>query len=121
MKHAKKSFYNHEIGSTEDSRILIFNSRTSAYGIMDNDTRSIYECITDKNTVRSGISINKDIVRKLLTNGYIIPNELDEFDLLQVNERFYRFNIQRLTLVVAPTLDCDMSCSYAMRIIRMYI
>ena len=41
----KRSKYNIEIGESNDSRILLFNTRTLSYGIMDSETKVIYDSI----------------------------------------------------------------------------
>lgn len=108
----KKSFYNVEVDKFQDN-ILIFNSYTSALGLMDKKTQNLYyniESIEDWNTTldeeaRSNIKI-------MIENGFLVAFDLDEAASLDVLGDMQKYNPTALNLVIAPTLNCNMACPY---------
>lgn len=108
----KKSFYNIEVDKFQDN-ILIFNSRTSALGLMDRKTQNIYNNIEnienwkalDDEEARNNINI-------MIQNGFLVSSDLDETAALNVLEDMQKYNPSILSLVIAPTLNCNMACPY---------
>jgi len=108
----KKSMYNIEVDSTNDGRILLFNTRTSAFGIMDSESKKIYNSIEKYQRDDFENLTLKKISDSFLSNGYIIAEDIDELGIVKLKERFSKYSGKHLCLTIAPTLDCNMSCPY---------
>lgn len=108
----KKSFYNLEVENFEDGKTLIYNSLTSAIGLMDNNGSRLYDDI--ENIVIDNITDEKEkeILKTLSDNGFIVEKNLDEFKLYKAIGLTKRFNNTAFILTIATTLDCNMACPY---------
>lgn len=109
----KKSKFNIEIDKLNDGRILIFNAYTSSYGILDQETKKIYSDIEhiDLSSIK-----NKSIIDNISTmakNGFLVDQSIDETKLVKYNLGIARFGVvKQKSLIIAPTLNCNMACSY---------
>ncbi len=108
----KKSFYNVEIKTLENGDVLLFNSLTTAFGLMDKKTQDIYYSLDSVNT--GSVPDEEDLrnLETLKTNGFVIDSELNEGKMLNLLGRSARYDLKSLDLTVAPTLDCNMACPY---------
>lgn len=108
----KKSIYNIEIDKLNNGDILLYNSLTSALGIMNNQARRIYYSteLIDENKIQNKEE-NKiiDIMKK---NGFLIDSEMDEFIYLSTLGNIQRFSLNTMYLTIAPTMNCNMACPY---------
>lgn len=108
----KRSFYNIEVDKFQDN-ILIFNSHTSALGLMDKKTQDLYyniENIEDwKNLKDEELKNNINI---MVENGFLTASDLDEPVVLDVLADMQKYDPNVLNLVIAPTLNCNMACPY---------
>lgn len=108
----KKSMYNVEIDRIDNENVLMFNSFTTAFGIMDKRACEIYfhsdlideECVKNKEDQET-ISIMKD-------NGFLVNRELDEYAKLKVIGNMSRYSNENFSLMIAPTMACNMACPY---------
>lgn len=108
----KKSVYNVEIDNLGDKGILLYNTFTGIFGIMDNETQKIYNNIEDtviEDITDEKLSKNVDI---MIRSGYVIPWEVDELLLLKHQRENSRYNRQVLSFTIAPTMNCNMCCPY---------
>lgn len=106
----KKSIYNSEVKKLDNNEILIFNSFSSALGIMNESTQIIYNNIEN---INENSNENSKEIKILKDNGFLVDDQLDEFKLLDLNERLIRYDDSKsLILTIAPTLNCNMSCPY---------
>lgn len=111
MKY-KKSKFNLEIDQLENEKILLFNTRTTALGIMDKKTQIIYDSIEEKSDMEiETLKENQDF-QPLFEYGYVIPDNMDELKLLKIHSQNDKYNKNTFTLTIAPTLDCNMACPY---------
>lgn len=106
----KRSIYNTEVKKFDNGDILLFNSFSSALGVMNKSTQDIYYNIEninqDLNQYSREIKVMKD-------NGFLVNDELDEFKVLDLKERLIKYDESRfLSLTIAPTLSCNMECPY---------
>lgn len=108
----KKSQYNIEVETLDNGSTLLYNTNTSSFGIMDRETRLVYDNI--ENIMESQIESHEQSVgiKTLISNGYVVPKQLDEYGVLKLQERINKFNVQGLGLTIAPTMDCNMACPY---------
>lgn len=106
----KKSNYNIEIDVLENGDVLLFNGMTSAFGIMDKSTKQLYDMI-EKEDIDDINNLTENI-KILLKNGFIIPKDLNELDILTLHSQTNRYLNKSLSLTIAPTLNCNMACPY---------
>lgn len=112
MKY-KKSFYNLEIKKLDNDNIIMFNSFTGAFGVMNNDAQKIYDNIANINEDTLANSNQKQIFDIMKDNGFIVEEDLDEYKKLKVLEYWNRYGEKgSLTITIAPTLNCNMQCPY---------
>lgn len=109
----KKSVYNIIIDKLENDKLLFFNSSKGSFGIMDAQTQTIYNNIENIDICDikdDNIKKNIDIMRG---NGFLIENDIDEVKQLNVLRNIARYNnAGRLSLTIAPTMNCNMNCPY---------
>jgi len=108
----KKSRFNVEIDKLQDGRILLYNTYSGIFGIMDVKTQGMFfnvenidiTCINDEE-LRKNIDI-------MLQSGYIIDIEKDELATLKIERDKFRHPQNSMNLTIAPTLQCNMCCPY---------
>lgn len=108
----KKSVYNVEVENLGEKGLLLYNTFTGIFGIMDIKTQSVFNNIEDtmiEDIADEDLAKNVDIMIK---SGYIIPSELDELSIVKFQRASYRYNRQAISLTIAPTMNCNMCCPY---------
>ena len=105
----KKSIFNIEVDKISDDRILLYNSLTTAFGIMDKNTQEIYDNI-ERYTVEE--SASADTIVTLAKNGFILDDSIDEPSMMKYFFNRNKYNNAKLSLTIAPTLNCNMDCPY---------
>lgn len=108
----KKSLYNVEVDKLENGNILLFNTATSAFGIMNGNTQKLYYnngCINEDLIEDPQ---DKEAINILKSNGFLVEEGIDEFKRMQVSGDLQRYNQQFLGLTIAPTINCNMACPY---------
>lgn len=108
----KKSNYNIEVETLENGNKLIFNTRTSIFGIMDSNSEKIYNNIHNIDISCISDDEEKQNIHTMLQAGYIIKDDTNELDMLKVASLQQRFSKGALALTIAPTMDCNMACPY---------
>ncbi|GAA0790354.1 radical SAM/SPASM domain-containing protein [Hathewaya limosa] len=111
MKY-KKSKYNIIIDKLENGNILLFNTFTCAFGVLQNNNVSFYNDIENVE-VNNLDNEYKELIELMVKQGFIVEEDLDEFQLLKVREKLARYSSTRQRhLTIAPTLACNMACPY---------
>lgn len=109
----KQSNYNIEIKKLDEGEFLFFNSFTGAVCVLDSVSMDILNNIITDDT--SAYTHDKqERLSALKENGFIVPEDFDEFNWLTVRNRGLRYNMDsnRLRLTVAPTMGCNFKCYY---------
>ncbi len=108
MKY-KKSYYNIEVDKKIEDCVLIFNTVSCALSLMDDKTYTLYSEI-DKFEYDENDS---EDIKEILANGYIVPEDFDEFKNIELQHRFARYSASgALHITIAPTMKCNMQCPY---------
>ena len=56
--------------------------------------------------------VDQQIVQELHRGGFLVDDALDEFKFVLISRRINQYSTDTLRLIIAPTLDCNFSCSY---------
>lgn len=107
----KLSGYNIIIDEHKNGDLLIYNSFTSALGILENKNRYIYDNIHNINV---DLLDNEELecLHTMKENGIIIDHDFDEYNSLRVKHYRSRYASDTLVLTIAPTMACNLSCPY---------
>lgn len=108
----KKSVFNIIVDELSSGDALVFNSFHSTFGIMDTATRSIFEEIENMDPASFVKEKDSEAFSILLKNGFIVPLELDELSLIDLENQRSKFDSSKIALTIAPTLSCNMACPY---------
>ena len=108
----KKSMYNVEIDHLDDGSILLYNTYSGIFGVMDKKTQSMYNDI--ENLVISAIEDpeSKENIEILIRYGYVVENDIDELATYKFEREKARIRNGVLGLTIAPTMACNMRCPY---------
>ena len=105
MKLSKYNFHYKLAENTEET--LIYNSRTNALALIENENFKYLSGKTDNIVVE-----NKKLRKNLLRGGFLLDSNVNELDLIKINLLKARFNNDSLGLTIAPTLACNFKCIY---------
>jgi len=102
------SKYNHVYKFYEDvNDKVIYNARTGALAIMDQEYIDAYEKILNNEALE-----NEEIKSQFLRGGFIIEEGIKESDLLKMKMLSSRYSTDSLGLTIAPTMECNFDCVY---------
>ena len=105
----KQSIYNMFIDTGHDSEKIIYNTYSTALSVLNREFEYVYENIGE---LDMDDNENLEKVMLLKDNGYVVDDDIDEFNRICVEERLSRYNKETLDLTIAPTLSCNMDCPY---------
>lgn len=107
MSNYRPSFYNIE-AMVDNDRVLFFNSVSGAIAWINNDIANIIK--TEKNISDE----NLELANELHLKGFLVCEEEDEWSKLLYERQAFIFNPNPTVLgfVIAPTLQCNLSCPY---------
>ena len=92
---------------------LIFNAVSKAVGRFTNrQFKVVKKILSNPNGPASGLDDGIRIKRYLFDNGFIIPSQVSELDLLQNRNRAGIRSLQVFDLILLPTMDCNFDCFY---------
>jgi len=100
----KKSQYN-LIYDLEKDEKLIYNTRTLGLSILEDEEFDVYK------TIELHHSKTK-LISDLYQSGFIVDDDCDELKILSNRLNSERFSKDVLRLTIAPTLNCNFSCTY---------
>lgn len=99
----KESKYN-IIQNIEGDTYICFNSRNNALVELN---RKYVDALKNINEVN-----NQKIIDDLKSVGLILDDSVNEIELLKYFHNKEKFSKNRLTVTIAPTLDCNFACPY---------
>ncbi len=106
MMYYKPSCYNVMCDVDALGRYLVFNTFSGAVAWMNT---SYYEVLTS-NELLGEQSFDPQLSEK----GFLVPSERNEWDIVFQDRQNYLYNDkpERMNFVIAPTMDCNLHCSY---------
>ncbi|MEW5925769.1 MAG: 4Fe-4S cluster-binding domain-containing protein, partial [Candidatus Zixiibacteriota bacterium] len=110
MEKLKASRYNHFV-DMEDGTRLAFNALSCGLAEMDKDSYERYKDLADGNG-HSTEDETDDLLQNLKKGGFLIPEDLDELDVLRAAHYQARFGNNGFGLTIVPTLNCNFACDY---------
>ncbi|QUC03093.1 hypothetical protein [Atopobium sp. oral taxon 416] len=87
--------------------MLLFNTNNKGLLRLDSEFAAKYR---ELETGR--IDPLDDFTGALFTNGFIVDDDIDEFEALLVKNLCLRYNESRAQVTIAPTTGCNFACPY---------
>jgi uncharacterized protein len=110
----KLSLYNH-FQKRPDGSWLAYNARTGAMAIMSAENYAHYQQICGKLSQNGGAqftSEEQELLKQLEYGKFVFPEQFDELEFLKLQHNQARYGDRNLGLVIAPTMACNMACTY---------
>lgn len=87
-----------------ERKVYLYNSFSGSFCSLN---QSVYE------EIQTGYSESSPYFNMLLSEGYIVPEPLDEFGRFLLRQKDYFFgNKESIRFVIAPSLACNLNCIY---------
>jgi len=106
MKPSKYNFFFPY--EADDSKMIAYNSFSNALALMDKDKYEAFDVFCNSQTFID----DKELTKQLKRGGFLVEDDYDELRLIRLQMLKSRFNTDTLTLVIAPTADCNFRCPY---------
>ena len=110
----KPSRYNH-FQPWGNGGVLAYSAMSGAVATMTDENYGVYQRIVDKLSVDPESEMDEQeqvLLRQLFYGKFVCPSHVDERETLQFIHNMDRYNQSGLGLVIAPTLACNMACTY---------
>ena len=93
-----------------DDTTIFFNATTCALAVVDDNFLKVVDDI-EKNAYNE-IKYDPQLISDMKTSGCIIDDDIDELERLEFFRNISKYDITKLALTIAPTLDCNFRCKY---------
>ncbi|MBQ9342486.1 MAG: SPASM domain-containing protein [Lachnospiraceae bacterium] len=100
------SHYNFIKKTKDEDKYLLFNSRTGCLSLLDEEHYKAFKSFPDKDIA------DEDFKKQLRRCGYVVDKLEDEHDAIRYKMYRARFKDSLLSLVIAPTINCNFACTY---------
>lgn len=107
----KLSQFNNVVAYNES--VILYNSFSDRFLLVDPLLNDLIESAKSNNNIDDLINYHASFYTALLTNGFIVDNELDELELVKKMRK--KVDIEDETqyvLVINPTMNCNFKCWY---------
>jgi uncharacterized protein len=111
---AKLSRYNH-FHAWRNGNYLAFNARSGAVALLDSSHYATLERLAEKirsNATGSLAADEEELLKQMRYGSFACDDDFSELDWLKFEHNKARFNESTLGLVIAPTMACNMACTY---------
>ncbi len=108
----KRSIFNVEIDRTEEDKILLYNTYSGTFGIMDKETQEIYYALDGIKEVLLDNGEMEQNFQVMIKYGYVVDSEMDELARFKLERLNMSVRNNVLNLTIAPTMACNMRCPY---------
>lgn len=86
-------------------KIIFFNAVTCALAIIDENFLQVVDDIKNNSYVEE--NYNSKLIEDMKISGCIIEDDVDELERLEFFRNISKYDMTKLGLTVAPTLDCN--------------
>lgn len=107
-KRMKPSRYNHFV-PLENGHWLVFNALSCGLAELDEDT---YQKLLGLGNGKSPEAIDAELLTNFKKGNFLIPDGMDELDLIRANHYMARFGNRGFGLTIIPTHRCNFACDY---------
>ena len=104
----KQSQYNHFVELGNDKR-LAFNAISCGLAELDDETYQKLQAIGNGS---NSDSVDEELLKNFKMGNFLIPEDMDEFDLIRANHYMARFGNRGFGLTIIPTHRCNFACDY---------
>ena len=94
--------------TSSDKEKLIFNARTLALALIENDKLDLYNDFCANGTPIQ----DEKLLSDLKAGGFLLEDDIDEEAIIRHEQLCARYNTNQLSLVIAPTSNCNFRCVY---------
>ncbi|MBN2227430.1 MAG: SPASM domain-containing protein [candidate division Zixibacteria bacterium] len=94
---------------------IAYNARSGAVALMTEENYRTYLAIGEKLSGRDTGELNASeqaLLDQLAYGKFAFPTEYDELAAIKFTHQLNRFESSSLGLIVAPTMNCNMACTY---------
>ncbi|MFN3412820.1 MAG: radical SAM protein [Thermoanaerobaculum sp.] len=103
----KLSRYNF-IFATDNGRALAYNALSNGLAVVGEDVAELFENFS----VERFYALDSGLQRQLQRGGFVVPNDLDERDVVLLRYRAGQYQGTSVGLTIVPTLTCNLACKY---------
>lgn len=108
----KPSKYNRFI-HLDSGDYIIFNAISCAFTKVNKKTFNQIEDILQQHEMNNVSSITSNSIEEKLKEGsFLVPEDLDELNLLKIHYKKSCFKSHILEIIIVPTLTCNFNCEY---------
>lgn len=111
----KPSRYNLLLPDTETGGLLLFNTLYGSLSRWEPREVANLEGTLASPSLSDG---NRDLLATLESLQYLVPDELDELEIVRSRKRAGVRDANRLDVTIMPTLDCNFACTYCYEVRR---
>jgi len=91
-----------------DGSILAYNALRNGLAVVDANLKAAVEQLEPGRTPH----VDAETLTELKRGGFVIPDELDELDVLRIRRHVQQYGDNWLGLTIAPTINCNLACKY---------
>jgi uncharacterized protein len=110
----KISRYNH-FHPWQDGYVLAYNALSGAVALMTQENLEVYQQLAaklERNPSPELTESESELLKQLEYGCFVHTGDVDEITRLKLAHNLSRFNRTGLGLVIAPTMACNMACTY---------
>lgn len=104
MKASRYTF----LFSVDGEKRLAYNALTNGLALVD---EACADCLASFSEEKF-VSLPEETQRQLQRGGFVLPDELDERDVVRVRYRMHQYATGHIGLTIGPTLACNLACRY---------
>lgn len=93
-----------------DEATVFFNAVTCALAVVDENFLRVVDDV--KNNCYDETKYDSQLISDMKISGCLVEDEVDELERLEFFRNLSKYDMTRLGLTIAPTLDCNFRCKY---------
>lgn len=110
MRNLKPSRYNVVVDTQENGSILLFNTYSTAFCLLDPERQKFLK--DTQYAIGELPAADQKAIEQLTAMGFLVEQSMDEFAQIELHQNIARYGNRNLFLTIGPTLNCNMCCPY---------